>query len=196
MEIRSWQRGIEWGRWAGLAGALMLLAVSLLLLTGESAAGGGSAPDPAALAVPGAGVQNGPTVHVNYAHDWVYVYDGLEADVAITVTGAEGVKATVTGQTGQDEYFGSWEGSWEPEHPDIVPGDVVTAVVDGAEPAVNPVGVISGVLDVTTDVVSGTIHAAWFEPSGLTVRLGGSERRLAVAPRDSGRPGQWWQLLL
>jgi len=109
-------------------------------------------------------------IYVNYAHDWVMADTLPFATVTITVADGGGIKATVTGQADGGGEFRSREWSWDPDYPDIAPGDAITASADGLTTTVNPVGTIEGVLDVDADTVYGTIHAPWFAPLTLTVR--------------------------
>lgn len=108
-------------------------------------------------------------IDVNYAHDWVYATTAPGASIVITVAnGAGGIKATVSGQSNFQGYFGSWEAGWDPEQPDIQPGDIVSASAAGETTVINPVGTIDGVFDADTELVSGTVNAPWF--TTVTVR--------------------------
>ncbi len=102
-------------------GLAMLLATVLLLgMTGSAIA---AAEDPSQL-------------HVNYAHDWVGVKAGNNQDVEVTVVG----KASIVGSTGDNGRFASHEWQWDPEQPEIEPGDTVTGTVNGTLMVVDPVG--------------------------------------------------------
>jgi hypothetical protein len=110
-----------------------------------------------------------PRIDVEYGHDQVSGETAPQASVSITVTGPEGPKGTVTGTAEAGGSFWSADWAWDPGLPDIVPGDAVTVTAGGLTATVNPVGTIQGVVEPSTDLVSGTIHAAWFEPLSLTV---------------------------
>jgi hypothetical protein len=86
-----------------------------------------------------------------------------------TVTVTVGGKATATGQADSGGDFGTWWWAWDPEQPNIEPGDVITASTVGLTATVNPVGAISGTLDADADTISGAISAPWFSPLTLTV---------------------------
>jgi uncharacterized repeat protein (TIGR01451 family) len=109
-------------------------------------------------------------IDVNYAHDWVVANTQPFATVSVTVADGGGIKATVTGQADGSGEFRSEEWNWDPDHPDIAPGDAITASAAALTATVNPVGTIDGVLDADADTISGTIHAPWFAPLTLTVR--------------------------
>ncbi len=111
----------------------------------------------------------GLLANVNYDHDWVETQTLPDTTVRITVADGGGIKATITGQTNQWGWFPTHEGVWNPEQPDIAPGDFVTATTDAVTTAVNPVGTLDAVVDLDTDIVSGTLHAPWFAPQTLTV---------------------------
>jgi uncharacterized repeat protein (TIGR01451 family) len=107
---------------------------------------------------------------VNYDHDWVQVRTLPTMTVAITVADGGSVKATISGQTDEWGWFGTWDGDWDPERPDIMPGDIVSATGDGLTTEVDPVGTIDAAVDVDADTVAGTVHAPWFSPQTLEVR--------------------------
>mgnify|MGYP000878695950 CR=1 FL=1 len=92
---------------------------------------------------------------VNYGHDWVSSNTEPEAAVTITVTG----KATLHGQADSSGYFGSWNGVWQPAHPNIEPGDTVLVETGGEVRRVDPVGTIAGAVDLAADTFAGTIQA-------------------------------------
>ncbi|NOZ73677.1 MAG: hypothetical protein GXP38_17595, partial [Chloroflexi bacterium] len=109
-------------------------------------------------------------IMVNYAHDWISVETAPSTPVTITLRNLAGELYSVTGDANQEGWFNSSEGEWHPQDPSIVPGDTVTATIEGATTVVDPVGVITGIVDAATDTVSGTIHAPWFAPETLGVR--------------------------
>ncbi len=104
---------------------------------------------------------------VNYTRDWVNAITVPESTVDVEVEG----KATLQAESYPDGWFYStdWADQWNPEQPDIEPGDIVTASAAGYTNAVNPVGEIDSVVDVEADIVTGTLHAPWFS-EGLRVR--------------------------
>ncbi len=112
----------------------------------------------------------GIVAQANYAHDWV------NADTApgtvVTVTLADGggaVKAMVSGTANEWGSFESWQWPWNPEQPDLLPGDRITAEVSTATTTIDPVGEILGSVDADTDTVMGNISAPWLAPETLTV---------------------------
>ncbi|MBN2148574.1 MAG: DUF11 domain-containing protein, partial [Anaerolineales bacterium] len=113
-------------------------------------------------------VYQAPYLEANYAHDWVQVH--AEAGVPVTLTLTRGIDTyAVSGTADADDWFRPWEWSWAPEDPGINPGDVITAELMGELIDVNPVGQIDVEANYATNVVTGTIHAAWFTPISLTV---------------------------
>jgi hypothetical protein len=104
-------------------------------------------------------------LQVNYGHDWVQVRTNPHSDVEINVEG----KATIAGTSGGGGWFRTHEhnGDWDPNQPDIAPGDVVTATADGYTAAVNPLGSIEGTVDAVMDTVQGNLNAPFDDP--LTV---------------------------
>ena len=109
-------------------------------------------------------------IAVNYAHDWISAETDPHTTVTLTLKNQVGDIYVVVGETNDDGWFNSSEGQWDPQYPSISPGDAVTATIDGATTAVNPVGEITGIVDADADTVAGTIHAPWFAPETLTVR--------------------------
>jgi uncharacterized repeat protein (TIGR01451 family) len=107
-----------------------------------------------------------PYIDANYAHDWVNLREaGPNTAVTVTVAG----KAVVTGTTdGNGEFSSDW-GTWNPNRPDIAPGDVITTENVSGTLTINPVGVITGTADYDADTVTGAVNAAWFSPTLLTV---------------------------
>jgi uncharacterized repeat protein (TIGR01451 family) len=137
-----------------------------------------------------AGIQNGIPdlfLSVNYAHDWVVAQTVSTTAITVSVVG----KDWITGTTDERGLFRSWEWTWHKNHPpDILPGDVITAVITGAASEINPVGTIQGVLDVDADAIAGTIDAP-FGTMTLTVRCemwveGGPAIELTGVPADGG----------
>lgn len=107
----------------------------------------------------------GLSISVNYAQDWVHAYTLPNVAITVTVAG----KGVMVGTTDLNGEFRGWEWSWNPEGVDIVPGDNVSVIVAGLSTEVNPVGTITGNLNVNTGVISGTIQAP-FGSQALSVR--------------------------
>ena len=95
---------------------------------------------------------------------------GLSTTVLVTVTDSEGaVKATISGETNPDGWFNSGNYAWDPQQPDLMPGDLVTATWPGGSRTITPIGDVSGEIDLANDVVTATLNANWFAPDTLTV---------------------------
>ena len=109
-------------------------------------------------------------ISVNYAHDWAYVNAEAHTTVTITVESADGAIYNAIGDTDNDGHLRSWQLEWQPEHPNIQPGDTVIATSAAETTAIDPIGEIAGTVDADLDTVVGTIHAPWFAPGTLTVR--------------------------
>jgi hypothetical protein len=74
----------------------------------------------------------GLVITVNYAHDWVYATTAPSVPLTLTVSDASGVKGILVAQTNANGEFGSWEwGNWDPNQPNIVPGDSVVVEAGG-----------------------------------------------------------------
>ncbi len=108
----------------------------------------------------------GLVIQTNYAHEWIWAVGAPDVPITITIPG----KATVVGMTDGGGEFRSWEWGWDPQQPDIAPGDIVTATAAGVTTEINPIGVIEGEVEADDDTVSGVIHAPWLDPITLTVR--------------------------
>ena len=87
----------------------------------------------------------------------------------ITVTDVgDAVKATAEIETVPG---GGWDGDgfqsegdeWQPDRPDIQPGDLVHFSADDGYSNIIRVGEISGAIDVETDSISGPIYADWID---------------------------------
>jgi uncharacterized repeat protein (TIGR01451 family) len=123
-------------------------------------------------------------IDANYGHDWVEVETLPFAAINVTVAG----KATVSGEADGDGWFRSDDWSWNPDRPDIEPGDVITATGLGLTSTIDPVGTITGVVDMDADTVSGIVHAPF--PT-VTVRCevwtwGGAGIETQSVPGDGG----------
>ncbi|HNT26410.1 MAG TPA: PKD domain-containing protein [Anaerolineales bacterium] len=106
-----------------------------------------------------------PHLEVNYAHDWAALYTAPWATSSISVNGAY----TVTGRANGDGWFNSHEWPWDPEQPNLLPGDAIMAETVNRQLTVDPVGAIPITVDYDEDIVTGNIQAPWFSPLTLTV---------------------------
>ena len=100
---------------------------------------------------------------VNYAQDWVAGTTDAFASVMVTVTDyADDPQETATlSADGSGDFFVGCD-QWDSGNcPDISPGDSVFASVVGATAEINPVGSITGKLHPDSDVITGTLNAAW-----------------------------------
>ncbi len=106
-------------------------------------------------------------VEVNYGHDWVWAETEPFTSVVVSVAG----KAVHEGQADGSGNYGTYSapGDWAPGQPNIQPGDVVTVAAAGYVSEVDPVGTISGTLDVDANTITGSIFAPWFSET-LRVR--------------------------
>jgi uncharacterized repeat protein (TIGR01451 family) len=160
----------DFGKWAALAAAVILLALCLLLLGRLTA----TAEEKPALYRP---ALNSPAdgldlmMDVNYADDWVEGAYEEGHTVWLTSTKSDGstVRATAELKTKVVPEWGGWTGfatelaePWVPDRPDIQPGDWVYGQVDNGYTSTVRVGTINGVLDLVADTVAGTIDADWF----------------------------------
>ncbi|MDX1414490.1 MAG: hypothetical protein R3293_09890 [Candidatus Promineifilaceae bacterium] len=102
----------------------------------------------------------------NIRHDYAYVRTNpVTPNVPATITvydSSGSMKASVSGMTNDMGNFGSWHASWQPDHPDIMPGDKVVGEVDGSTSTIDKVGSISGLVDFAGDKITGVVDASWF----------------------------------
>jgi uncharacterized repeat protein (TIGR01451 family) len=170
----GWDGAAIWGAWVLLEGS----AYKMWANSGTGATQGiGYATSPDGIAwtmyggnpvlTPGA---PGLFADVNYDHDWIELRTLPDTTVAVTVANGGGAQYTTGGTTDGGGWFATWQADWDPERPDIAPGDVVSATGDGLTTYVNPVGRIDAAVDLDADTVAGTVHAPWFAPQTLTVR--------------------------
>ncbi|MBN1641763.1 MAG: DUF11 domain-containing protein, partial [Anaerolineae bacterium] len=151
------------GRWVAVATAICA-ALCLLTLGRALVLAHDRAPEPAVGSAPP--LFDSPLqIEVHYGEEWVAGQSIGLASAAVTLTDGSGVpKADAVVPTGADGSFwvgcGDWSGG---ACPDIQPGDSVHATVDESTASVDPVGQIEGLVDAASDVVSGTVHAGWFE---------------------------------
>ena len=115
--------------------------------------------------------EGGVIIHALYNTDQVRAYTTASTPVTITVSGPGGVKATISGVTDGGGNYYSWRsgGEWDPEPPQILPGDTVSATTLSYSTIIETVGEVKPQVWVDTDVVEGTIHAPWFAPDSLSV---------------------------
>lgn len=125
------------------------------------------------------GVYNEPSfdlyLNVNYDHDWIEGNYPAGYDVTLWVTESDGLteKARTTITTSEIPWWGGGTGFstnygvvvWDPERPDIQPGDWVYGEVMVDETttyyAQVQLGTISGTLDHETDSFTGKVYAPW-----------------------------------
>ena len=110
-----------------------------------------------------------PTIHANYAHDWIEgVYDpGYH--VWITVTNEmDEIRATGNGVTGDpgwggDTGFATWSNlfTWDEANPDIQVWDKVYVTLSNERSADVPLGEITGAVDVISDTFQGNLNVPW-----------------------------------
>lgn len=124
------------------------------------------------------GVYNEPSydlyLNVNYDHDWVEGNYPAGYDVTLIVTESDGLteKARTTITTSEIPWWGDGQTgfstnmdgvAWDPEHPDIQPGDWVfgEVTVDTTYTAQVQLGTITGTLDEVSDSFTGKVNATW-----------------------------------
>jgi len=122
-------------------------------------------------------VDNNLYLNVNYDHDWIEGNYPPGYDVTLTVTESDGVtmKATTTLTTSEIPWWGGQTGFstsvdwvvWDPERPDIQPGDWVFSevTVEGLTYyAEVQLGTFSGVFSAETNAYTGTLSVPWLDP--------------------------------
>jgi len=116
--------------------------------------------------VPG---EPGVIIDVNYEDKSVRALTLGDTPIAITVSHAGAVKATISGVTDSWGWYRSWDQDedWDPARPDIEPGDTVSATANGFSAIIETVGEIDARAHSNTDLVEGTIDAPW--PGTLSV---------------------------
>ena len=126
------------------------------------------------LVVPARAGESPPTLatflflEVNYGSDWVQGgSDAALVSIQVEDSG-NSVKATATVDTNAGRFFVAAD-DWNPSPPDILPGDSVWASADALASDIDPVGSVTGALDLDADTVSGTVNADWF-PGPLALR--------------------------
>lgn len=112
-------------------------------------------------------------LNVNYDHDWIEGWYPPGYDATLWVTDSDGdEKARTTITTGVIPWWGGGTGFstnmdgvvWDPERPDIQPGDWVYGEVTVDQTTYSAqvqLGTISGTLDAETDSFTGTVNAPW-----------------------------------
>jgi len=139
-------------------------------------------------------------LRVNYDHDWIEGNYEAGHTVWITVTDSGGtVKATAEMPT---EEIPGWDGNtgfstnhgdpWQPQQPDIQPGDFVHGAVSTGYTATVEIGQVTGFVDVDTDTITGTLDAAWLMPGPVDVDCqtwgapdGAPNKQTTVTPNGS-----------
>lgn len=112
-------------------------------------------------------------LRVNYGHDWVESFYGGGHLAWITVTEDDGttVKATAEVITEPKDF---WDGEtgfqtnpedWDPDWPDIQPGDWVFGWIDNGASAQVQIGEVGGFINFESDSVAGSINAPWISES-------------------------------
>ena len=95
----------------------------------------------------------GLRIEANYGHNWVNVGTEPFATVDINVSG----KATAQIEANKEGWVWSQPEDWDPSLPDIEPGDTIVVTGAGFEQRIEPVGTISGALNLLQNTVAGTI---------------------------------------
>jgi CSLREA domain-containing protein len=116
-------------------------------------------------------------LRVNYGDDWVESFYEEGHTVWVTVTESDGVTVKAAselttvprddwgGESGfqtMDSTWVDWEGSIMENPPDIKPNDWVYGWVDNGANTKVQIGDIKGTIDLSVDLVQGTVSAAWF----------------------------------
>ncbi len=114
------------------------------------------------------------SMNVNYDHDWIEGNYPPGYDVTLTVTESDGVtdKATTTLTTSEISWWGGQTGfstnldgvMWDPERPDIQPGDWVygeVTVADTTYYSQVQLGTFAGELNAGTNTFTGTLDVSW-----------------------------------
>ena len=107
-----------------------------------------------------------PKMRVNYAQDWV----GGNYDIGHTFlyTLTDNLRVVKSSGSAQTTSRGGWEGPgfqsevWEPELPDIIPGDWIYFTADDGYTKSIQTGEIFGATDIENNLVSGTINVLGF----------------------------------
>ncbi len=115
--------------------------------------------------------EGGVIINARYNSDQVRAYTTADTPVTITVSDSGGVKAIISGVTDGGGNYYSWQHNedWNPEPPEILPGDTVSATTPSYSTIIETVGEVKPQAWPDTDVVEGTIHAPWFAPGSLSV---------------------------
>lgn len=157
-----------------LPGALVVLLIGSL---GAGAAAQAVSLPPASQQLPPRAEPHPLAISINYSHDWVLGEYAPAHTIWVTVTNEAGtVKATAAlttienvpnwGGTG----FATWVGdSWQPEPPDLSPGDWVYAAADTGANTSAQIGQITGAVDAEADSITGAVTVPWLLPGPLDV---------------------------
>jgi hypothetical protein len=113
----------------------------------------------------------GVIIHVQSGSDHVQAHTLANTRITISVSGAAGIKATISGVSDGVGHYDSWSSGdvWDPQPPEILCGDTVRAVIPGHVAMIEKVGDIRLQLDSDTNQVEGSVYAPWLAPSSLTV---------------------------
>ncbi|HDQ70881.1 MAG TPA: DUF11 domain-containing protein, partial [Chloroflexi bacterium] len=115
------------------------------------------------------------TLNINYGNDWVYGGYETGHTIWITVTDSNNViKATAEIAVGEllwgDPGFSTNMGEpWQPQRPDIQPGDFVHGAADTGYTATVQVGQITGLVDAAADTITGSVDVPWLMPGPVNV---------------------------
>lgn len=117
-------------------------------------------------------------LEINYSHEWVEGHYEGGHTVWLTVTDELGaLKATAELTTGQIPWWGegqtgfstSLDDPWQPQRPDLAPGDFVHGATETGYTTTVKLGLITGHLDVEADRITGTVEVPWLMPGPVTV---------------------------
>ncbi len=117
-------------------------------------------------------------LRVNYVHNWIEGNYEAGYTVGLTATNSLGeIKATAVLTTGEIPWWGGQTGfstnldnPWQPQPPDIKPGDFVYGAVSTGYTATVHVGQITGFVDVDADTITGTLDAPWLLPGPVEIQ--------------------------
>lgn len=117
-------------------------------------------------------------LQVNYDHDWIQGNYPAGHDVTLTVKDSDGSTFIASTRITTTEFPSDWGGGtgfstnfadveWDPERPDIQPGDWVFGDVTVEEIPYHSevhLGMLSGQLDADTNTFTGTVSVPWGPP--------------------------------
>jgi len=112
-------------------------------------------------------------LQVNYDHDWIQGDYEIGHTVWLTVEKPGQVYTTELTTEYIPEWdrggFASYRGEWQPEQPNLEPGDLVSGRVSTGFTAAVEIGTITGWVDADNDSIEGTVEAPWPPVSLLDV---------------------------